>query len=202
MYSSLMGTFDFPPPTARIDTISSSRDPLWRELVQTPYSSDPGTLASSVTTSDDDKAGGIESLMSVVEPRCESIYSSADNHHTPSSGKEIDGDVAHSQILDSTYASDCSDIVFPSNEAIFEAMTVVDRPLEDLHRRSYFYAPMHEVESWSSNSTSDVCTVPSAPTQLSAEGSILIGSIKIPINISRSKLAEPPDGLYLKKYFA
>ena len=155
-----------------------------------------------MTTSDDDKAGGIESFMSVVEPRCESIYSSADNHHTPSSGKEIDGDVAHSRILDSTYASDCSDIVFPSDEAIFEAMTAVDQPLEDLHRRSYLYALRHEIESWSSNSTSDVYMVPSAPTQSFAEGSVLIGSIKIPINISRSKLAEPPDGLYLKKCFA
>ena len=58
MYSSLMGTFNLPPPTAGMDTISSSRDPLRREFVQTPYSSDPGTLASSVTTLDDEKAGG------------------------------------------------------------------------------------------------------------------------------------------------
>jgi hypothetical protein len=94
-----------------------------------------------VTTSDDDKVGGIESLMSAVELRCESIDNSADNHSTPSSGKEIDGDVAHFRTLDSTSALDCLDIVFPSDEAIFEAMTAVDRPLEDLHRRSCFHSP-------------------------------------------------------------
>ena len=37
MYSSLMGTFDLPPPMARIDTISSSKDPLWKEFVQAHY---------------------------------------------------------------------------------------------------------------------------------------------------------------------
>ena len=140
--------------------------------------------------------------MSAVELRCESIDNSVDNHSTTSSGKEIDGDVAHFRTLDSTSASDCSDIVFPSVEAIFEAMTAVDRPLEDLHRRLHFHSPVHEVESRSSSSTSDVCTVPLAPTHLFAEESILIGSIVVPINIPRSQLAEPPDGLYLRKCFA
>lgn len=79
-----------------------------------------------MTTSYDDKADGIESLMSTVEPRCESIDNSADNHSTPSSKKEIDADMAHFRTLNSTSASDCLDIVFPSEEAMFEAMMTVD----------------------------------------------------------------------------
>ena len=59
MYSSLMGMFDLPPPTTRIDIISSSKDPLRKEFVQAHYFSDPGALSSSVTTSDDGKLGGI-----------------------------------------------------------------------------------------------------------------------------------------------
>jgi len=59
--------------------------------------------------------------MSVAEPRCESIDNSADDHPTPSSENELDGDVAHIWTLDSTSALDCLDIVFPSDEAIFKA---------------------------------------------------------------------------------
>ena len=53
MYSSLMGVFDLPPPTARIDTISSSKEPLQKEFVQTHYFSYPRTLPSYATTSDE-----------------------------------------------------------------------------------------------------------------------------------------------------
>jgi len=95
--------------------------------------------------------------------------------------------------------------VLLSDEAIFEEMMVIDRPWEYLHHRSYFRLPLHEVESRFSNLlTSDVCTVsnPSATTHLFFEGDMLVISRTIPINISRNKLEEPTDGLYLKKYFS
>lgn len=50
MYSSLMGIFDHSPPTFRIDTISSSKDPLRKDFVRTHYFSNPRTLPSSTTT--------------------------------------------------------------------------------------------------------------------------------------------------------
>ena len=127
MYSSLMGVFDLPPPTARIDTISSSKEPLRKEFVQTHYFSDPGPLSSSVTTSDDGKVGEIESSTSAVELRCESTDDPADDHLTPSLEKELDGDVAPAWTLDSTSDMDCLDTVLPSEEAILEAMMGVDR---------------------------------------------------------------------------
>lgn len=164
MYSSLMGVFDIPPPTAKIDTISSSKEPLWKEFVPTHFSSDLRTLPSSVTTLDEGKVGGIESPMSVAKLRCESINNSTDDHPTPS-GKELDGDVTLTWTLNSTSSLDHLDTFFPLEKAIFEAMMMVDQPLEDLHHRSYFCPPLHEVESRSSSlPTSDFCTIPLAPT--------------------------------------
>ena len=40
MYSSLMGTFDIPPPSLHINAISSSRAPIQREFFRTHYFSD------------------------------------------------------------------------------------------------------------------------------------------------------------------
>lgn len=59
IYSLLMGMFDLPPPTTRIDTISSFKDPLRKEFVQAHYFFNLGALSSSVTTLDDSKVGGI-----------------------------------------------------------------------------------------------------------------------------------------------
>ena len=50
MYSSLMGTFDIPPPTVHINAISSSKAPLRREFFRTHYFSDPWTLPSPTAT--------------------------------------------------------------------------------------------------------------------------------------------------------
>ena len=50
MYSSLMGTFDIPPPTIHINAISSSRAPIRREFFRTHYFLDPWTLPSPTST--------------------------------------------------------------------------------------------------------------------------------------------------------
>jgi len=55
-----------------------------------------------------------------------SIYHSIDNHPTPFSQEELDGNVALSWTLDSTSALDCLDTILPSEEAILEAMMGVD----------------------------------------------------------------------------
>lgn len=91
--------------------------------------------------------------------------------------------------LDSTSIMDCLDMVLPSEEAILEVMMGVDRPWEDVHHRSYFLPPLHEVKSrFSELLTSDVFTVsnPLAPTHFHVEGNISVISKKISINISRN----------------
>ena len=188
MYSSLMGMFNLPPPTARINAISSSRGPSRKEFFRTHYFSDPWTLPSSTTTLDGGLVGGIEFPMSIAELSYQSIVNSTDNHPTPFSQEELDGDVALAWTLDSTSALDCLDIVLPSEEEILEAMMGVDQPWEDLHHHSYFLPPLHEIESRLSNlSTSDVCTVsnPLALAQFSA-GNMSVISRTILVNISRN----------------
>ncbi len=75
----------------------------------------------------------MEFPMSAVELSYQSIINSVDNHPTPFSQEELDGDVFLAWTLDSTSALDCLDTVLPSEEAILKAMMVVDRPWEDLH---------------------------------------------------------------------
>ena len=41
-------------------------------------------------------------------------------------------------VVESSHAHHCLDDVFPSDEAIIEAMSGVDPPWEELHHRSYF----------------------------------------------------------------
>lgn len=130
-----------------------------------------------MTTLDGGQGGVMAFPMSAAELSYQSIVNSIDNHPTPFSEEELDGDVTPAWTLDSTSTLDCLDTVLPSEEAIFEAMMGVDRPWEDLHHHSYFLPLLHEVKSRFSNlHTSDVCTVsnPLAPTQLFFEGNRLI----------------------------
>lgn len=157
MYSSLMGTFDLPSPFAKINAISSSKESPREEFFRTCYFSDPWTLPSPTTTLVEGQGNGMAFPISAVELRYQSIVNSADDHSTPFSEEELDGDVAMAWSLDSTSALDCLDSFLPSEEAILEAMMGIDRPWEDLHHHSYFLPPLQEVESrFSELCTSDV----------------------------------------------
>lgn len=94
MYSSLMGTFDFPSPFTRINAISSSKGSSREEFFCTRYFSDPWTLPSPMTTLVEGQINGMEFPISAAELRYYSIIHSADDHSTPFSEEELDGDVA------------------------------------------------------------------------------------------------------------
>lgn len=176
-HSSLMGTFDLPTPIATINAISSSKESSREEFLWTHYLSDPWTLPSPATTLDEGQVGGMTFPMSTPELRYQYIVNSGDDHPTPFSEEESDGDVAPACTLDSTFSIDCLDIVLPSGESILEVMMGVDRPLEDLCHRSYFLPPLREVESRFSNLlTNNVCTVsnPLAPAHIHVEGNMLV----------------------------
>ena len=147
MYSSLMGTFDLPSPFAKINVVSSSKESPREEFFRTRYFSDPWTLPSPTTTLVEGQVNGMAFPISAVELRYQSIVNSTNNHSTPFSGEELDGDVAPAWTLDSTSAMNFLDTVLPSEEEILEVMMGVDRPWEDLHHRSYFLPPLQEVES-------------------------------------------------------
>ena len=48
--------------------------------------------------------------------------------------------------VQSSHAHDCLDMVFPSGEAIIEAMSGVESPWEELHHISYFLPPLDRLE--------------------------------------------------------
>ena len=49
-------------------------------------------------------------------------------------------------VVESSHAHDFLDDVFPSNEAIIEAMSGVEPPWEELHHRSYFLCKLDCME--------------------------------------------------------
>ena len=60
--------------------------------------------------------------------------------------EEEDPYVLPAWAVQSSHAHDCLDTVFPSNEAIIEAMSRVEPPWEELHHRSYFLPELDLLE--------------------------------------------------------
>ena len=108
--------------------------PLRREFFRTHYFSDPWTLPSPTATLAEGQVGGMAFPMFAAEIAYQSIVDSAE--FIPASPEELDGDVAPAWTLSSSFAQDFLDTSLPSEEAILEAMTGIDRPWDDLHHRS------------------------------------------------------------------
>jgi hypothetical protein len=81
-------------------------------------------------------------------------------------------------------------LVFPSNEAILEALTGPDRPWDDLHHRSYFLPELRRIEAGDFVSTvngDNACPINLLATHIVyVEGNIESIDTKIPIDISRT----------------
>ena len=60
--------------------------------------------------------------------------------------EEEDPYVLPAWAVESSHAHDCLDDVFPSDEAIIEAMSGVEPPWEELHHRSYFLLELDRLE--------------------------------------------------------
>lgn len=142
MYSSLMGTFDLPSPITIINVISSSKESPRKQFFQTHYFSDPWTFPSPTTTLAEGKVNGMAFRMFAADLRYQSIVNSTNDHSTPFSKEELDGDVALAWTLDSTFSLDHLHTVLPSKEVILEVMMGVDQPWEELHHRSYLLPPL------------------------------------------------------------
>ena len=80
--------------------------------------------------------GGMAFPMSAAEIAYQSIVDSAESIPAPLSPEEFDGDVAPAWTLSSSSTQDLLDTTLPSEEAILEAMTGIDRSWDDLHHRS------------------------------------------------------------------
>jgi hypothetical protein len=126
-----------------IDQLSFSHpDPSFR----TTYFNDPWTLPSPSTMMEGTGHHGMAMPLSISEVAYSIVQqASADPDLTPA--QELD------PILEPTWAqgslanTDSLDLVLPSDEAIIEAMTSLDRPWDDLHHRSYFLPELRRIEA-------------------------------------------------------
>ena len=135
MYASLMGTFDLP---ALINYIGSTsvgksiaivvdRDDPW--VLPTPH--EPEVPLSAVEVAYQAIVEGTADPIPdplLVSDDLEEVY-------LPAWAKN------------SLYSIDCLDTVFPSDEAILEAMSGRDKICEDLHHRSYFLPDLSKIEN-------------------------------------------------------
>jgi hypothetical protein len=82
------------------------------------------------------------------------------------------------------------DLVFPSDEAVIEAMTSLDKPWDDLHHRSYFLPELSRIEAreFTLTMTGDrSCPInPLATHEVYDEGNMETIAKTILINISRT----------------
>ena len=145
MYPSLMGTFSCPTPVLMIgSSFGGASSSLNLVSFRTTHIEDPWILPSSspsngpIETDVPFPAAMIayqENLDCVAEPR-------------PSSSRteEEDPYVLPAWVVESSHAHDFLDSVFPSVEAIIEAMSRVEPPWEELHHRSYFLPEFDRLE--------------------------------------------------------
>ena len=92
-------------------------------------------------------------------------------------------------VVQSSHTHKCFDSVFPSDEAIIEAMSRVEPPWEELHHRSYFLPELERLEREDFREVlSERIGSPMVPLSLlgsMADESMENISPTIPINISR-----------------
>ena len=110
---------------------------------------------------------------------------------SPSSSRmeEEDPCVLPAWAVQSSHSQDCLDDVFPSDEAILEAMSGIEQPYRELHHRSYFLPKLDHLEcdefrAILREKVGSPMVPLSSPSQI-AEGNMANLSPMIPINISR-----------------
>jgi hypothetical protein len=138
----LMGTFDYPPLTENVHYMLADLDQPQAEIFQISsfhmmYFNDPWNLTSPSTNMEGTKHHGMAMPLSMTEVTYLIIQqASPDLDPTPS--QELDPILEPIWDQGSLADTNSLDLVFPSDEAIIEAMTSLDRPWDDIHHRSYF----------------------------------------------------------------
>jgi hypothetical protein len=117
-----------------------------------------------------------------------SLVQQASANTDPTPTQEFDPLLEPIWAQSSLTGTDSLDSVFPSNEAIIEAMTSPDKPWEDLHHRSYFLPELSQIKvgEFTVNMMGDrSCPINLLAThEVYAEGNMATITETIPINIS------------------
>jgi hypothetical protein len=134
---SLMGTFNYPPPQGDVKFISTHHkaEIFHVSSFRMTYFQDPWTLPSPSDTMDVTRHAGMSAPFSATEV----VYSLVQQTSAtldPIPAPELDPLLEPIWAQDSLVNTDSLDLVLPSDEAIIEEMTGLDKPWEYLHHRS------------------------------------------------------------------
>jgi hypothetical protein len=188
---SLMGTFDYPPPHGDVKFISTHHkaEIFHVAAFRTTYFEDPWILPSPSATMDETEHSGMSMPLSAAKV-VYSLVQQASATPDPTTAQELDPLPEPIWSQGSLATTDSLDLVLPSDEAVIEAMTSLDKPWEDLHHRSYFLPELHQIEAgeFTITMTGDQpCPINLLATQeIYAEGNMETITETIPINISRN----------------
>jgi hypothetical protein len=139
LFPSLMGTFDYLPPQDNIKFISNHHKVEISQVSSlcTTYFEDPWILPSPLATMDETRHPTMSTPLSAAEV-VYSLVQQASANTDPTPAQELDSLLELIWAQGSLANTDSLDLVLPSDEAVIEAMTSLDKPWEDLHHRSYF----------------------------------------------------------------
>jgi hypothetical protein len=188
---SVMGTFDFPPPHSDVKFISTHHkaDIFQVSLFRTTYFEDPWILPSPSTTMDETGHSGMSMPLLSTKVAYSLVQEASDNPDLIPA-QELDPLLEPIWAQGSLDNTDSLDLVFPSDEAVIEAMTILDKPWEDIHHRSYFLPELSRIEvgEFTITMTGDQpCPINLLATQeIYSEGNMATIAETIPINISRN----------------
>jgi hypothetical protein len=188
---SLMGTFDYPPLHGDVKFISNHHkaEIFHVSSFRTTYFQDPWILPSPSATMNETGHAGMSTPLSTTEVAY-SLVQQASATPDPTPAQELDPLLEPVWAQDSLDNTDSLDLVFPSDEAVIEAMTGPDKPWEDLHHRSYFLPDLSRIEAgeFTITMTGDQpCPINLLATQeIYVESNMATIAETIPINISRT----------------
>jgi hypothetical protein len=185
----LMGTFDYPPPQGDIKFISNHHkvDIFQVSSFRMTYFDDPWILPFPSTMMDGTGNPGMSMPLSAAEV-VYSLVQQTSTNTDPAPTQEFDPLLEPIWAQGSLAHIDSLDLVLPSDEAIIEAMTSLDKPWEDFHHRSYFLPDLSRIEVGEFTVTmmrDRSCPInPLATHEVYAKGNMETITETLPINIS------------------
>jgi hypothetical protein len=187
----LMDTFNYPPPQGDVKFISDHHkvEIFQVSSFRMTYFNDPWILPSPSATMEGTRHHGMSMPLSITEAAYSLVQqSSADTD--PTFAQELDLILEIILAQGSLIDTNSLDLVFPSEEAIIEAMTSPDKPWDDIHHRSYFLPDLNRIEAreFTLTMTGDrSCPINPLDTHdVYAEGNMENIAENILINISKS----------------